>query len=689
MQPETQQEEKASEERPLFNMKAFSIVFHSFCGLWALSLIILTLSGGFDYIRSRLDQRVSFGIRHALGVMKPVDPRIKIFVIDDATLAWNNSSPDFAMKDWALLLENFSKSEPKVILIDKIFGANALADESKKEEVTRALKTISNLKTPVYIGVFPRKTPLKYRDKVFLDHTYDLSNYLKPDAPLNPTPSKAAPFVPHHFKYVYGPNKVFRGVFKGVSHIVYDNKAVPSIYPVIAVDGKHFMPHLALRAADSLYFEDGALEINGKKVPTDKNGLVQINHRHPSAFRPIMLKGPMKRARKKIPEKFISKGDVVFIVPAFYTGNADMHEGGPFGEIPGGYIIAEIIDSLLTERWLSVFEYEIALILLLSLLGAFVGAKSHPLSFWFTLFGILAGLFILFNYLFVYHDIVVPWSIPLAAFFGVALGQYAVKILAGEVKRGELQQNFLKEKVKRQKEEGEKKILQEHLKLGKTVQEMLLPKKTAGFFGNIDYKMRYEPAQQMSGDWLYYWDYSEKEKRIFIGDVVGKGPPAALPVAVIISTFREAQEANLSCQETIKLINNRVLFHFATKVTSTLAGVSLFEDRKVEFYNAGSPGWFLVQKDGISFINLRSSPLGLKENNLGACDSKTLDSKAMFFTFTDGYMEGARAAKRLMHFIKKQDFDALSHDKIHNGLLKTGQGHRLEDDMTMVSVKMG
>ena len=44
--------------------------------------------------------------------------------------------------------------------------------------------------------------------------------------------------------------------------------------------------------------------------------------------------------------------------------------------------------------------------------------------------------------------------------------------------------------------------------------------------------IKYRPAQEMSGDWIYVWK-KENERRFIIGDVVGKGPSAAIPVAVI------------------------------------------------------------------------------------------------------------------------------------------------------------
>ena len=580
-----------------------------------------------------------------------------------------------------------------MILIDKRFAANPYLSTEGKDEIDRIIDRFKKIDVPIFVGGIKRAEP---EEKA----TYRLPESFRKKYLMDGAEQDESP--PSQWKGSFlGPNEHIRGVFN-LSHITYKS-GDQVVYPHIEVEHDKVVPHLSLSAAESIKYKNDDLYINGKRVPLSSRGGALINYRDPRwkdcfvkagskrtcIFDVKSLKFYVDRARRGVEEKRINADDIVFIVPGYFTGTSDIHEGGPFGEIHGGLIVATMIDSVLNGNWLTPFlDYTTHLIILLSVWGWFVGHKSNTQSFWFLLVGHLVFFFVLVMYLFSYHSIVISWVFPLAAFFGVALSNYGVKMLSGEISRLELRKRLFQEKVRRQHEESQKKILEERLFLGKTVQEMLLPKRQQGVFNNMDYKMRYEPSQQMSGDWLYYWEFSDTEKRIFIGDVVGKGPPAALPVAVIISTFKEAESSKLSVADTISLLNHRVLEHFDTKVTSTLAAVVLHKDKCVNFVNAGSPGWFLVFDDEVSHLSLRSSPLGLKPDNRGVEHSIEIDRNAMLFTYTDGYMEGARASKRLISYIKKQGYSSLSHDSLHQGLLEIGEGFRLEDDMTMVSVKV-
>lgn len=681
---------QSSESRGLLSLFLFM-----FAGFFAIGMVFLTESSDLEYIKSRLDQRVLFNLRQKIIGSVPIDERIKIFVIDDATLSWNNNNPDFELEEWVILLENLAQNNPKVILIDKIFGANADVMANDSGSVQMLLERLKAIEVPIYIGAFPMQQKIHHRYMVHLkESSHDLPQFLPPSFKDASTLKELNEDMPK--RYIYGPSQSFEDVFKGLGHISYEQKGVPSIFPffIAMQEPRLVVPHLSLRVADKLYFDGKNLFVNDQEVPLDSKGRIYLNHRkwqtvegEKAVFNPKRLIGPIERAKKKETERFVNDGDIVFIIPGFYTGGTDIHEGGPFGEIPGGLIIASMIDSVLTGNWIHYIDQDIIFILLFACAGALLGSFAGPLMFWIIFAGIIIGFCITAISLFCFYNTVIPWSLPLLTFIGTSLTLYAENISRRELKRIRLEREFFKEKALRVQEESQKKILEERLSLGKAVQDMLLPSKLVGQIGPFNYQMRYHPSQQMSGDWLFFWDVSPHEKRILIGDVVGKGPSAALPVAMIIASLKEAKEKKLSFADSIQLINDRMVEQFQCNVTSTLAGVALFEDHSLQFANAGSPGWFIMEGNRPRYLNLRSSPLGLNLGNQGVHITIRLSGDIMFFTYTDGYMEGSRAAHRLLKVLKTYDFEDIDHNVLHESMLIAGEGLRLEDDMTMVSIR--
>ena len=379
---------------------------------------------------------------------------------------------------------------------------------------------------------------------------------------------------------------------------------------------------------------------------------------------------------------------MVLIIPGFFTGNTDFHEGGPFGLIPGGFILAAVIDGVLNNQWLASWDIDIPLTILFCIIGFFTGKYGKAVSFWVTTIGISFTMFSLAMYMFAWHDIIIPWLVPIIGYLGSGLIRFAYKTLEGELHKFMLERDYYEEKSKRLEEENKKVALQQSLALGKVVQDLLLPAKLHGQFDRYYFEMKYTPSQVMGGDWIYVWDVGKEERRIIIGDVMGKGPSAAIPVAVIIGVIKGAQLENLSLTDTISRINKRLIDLFGGQITSTMAVAILKNDGNVTFYNAGSPGWYIYGKEiEARFIPLRSNPLGLTSDLVPSKTTIKIEQPLVCFTFTDGYMEGSRAARKLLTKLNKKGLFDDGSQVLHDILMDSGIGHRLEDDRSMLAIK--
>jgi hypothetical protein len=658
---------------------------------WLFWVLLLQLMIGretvYESIETYAANPVLFHVRDKLGKTPGLSPRLKILALDDGTIDFLKK-PELSVHDLSLLLGNIAQKKPRAIILDKVFS---LVPEKTNEEDLERLRQIKD--ASIYTGSWINPAPIKLRSPLELEEEkYGPTRWLKPGA--------AWEDVLRHLRndsdsrgkngndgFIYAYEKAFQGAFTGVGHLRINTSS--SVQPFILYKSHYLLPHLALYAADSI--EVGRhLEINGQKVPVRGNGSAYVNHRPLSSFYEVAhmrsLQHALKRARDGRTESWIQEGDVVLILFDFFTGGTNFIEGAPFGALPNGLLVSTLVDSVLENRWLTPMGSLPWLIFLGTILGTAIARYTGPMQYWAFLFIMAALWFTLVNYLFSYHSIILPWVLPLIGMLGGGIIQYIYNRLGSEWRVMEVENQYLQERARRLEEEKAKVQFAERLNLGRAVQEILLPSQKEQAFGSFTVSMSYLPAQEMSGDWIYLWEAGENERRVFLGDVVGKGPSAAIPVAVIIGILGECQGLGMSIHETLQRVNRRLLELFDKQISSSVTAIAMHRDGHVELFNAGSPGWFLREGGHARYIPLRSSALGVTEENLIAREELHPASDTILFTFTDGYMEGSRAFKRLIQRVDQMELGPVVIEGLQNILDEVGKGFRLEDDRSLLLI---
>ncbi len=225
----------------------------------------------------------------------------------------------------------------------------------------------------------------------------------------------------------------------------------------------------------------------------------------------------------------------------------------------------------------------------------------------------------------------------------------------------------------------------ERMELAQSVQRMLLPREFSGQNKNIDYQFFYEPAEKMSGDWFHCWD-SPQATHLLMGDVVGKGPQAALTVSVVASIVNECKIEGKEIDECIEKINKHLIAFFNRTITTTLTVVSLRQDRRIELINAGTIGWMTMIGDKVEYHPLRSGILGHRETlNLGRVVLEVGDDFTLM-TFTDGVLEGSRALKNLRQKLLAEKSRHPSFEGLFRLVVSCGLSSVLVDDKTLLVV---
>ena len=647
-------------------------VFH------ALSLIFIVLIYGVlaspisNHIKTRISLPILFNSREIINKPQAITEKLKIFAIDDSTFSFLGG-PRLSTEDLHLLLKNISDKKPKVILIDGLLSDRP-ADSDKQ-----FLNMIRKEQMPVYTGAYPSSTDIPHRHLLKLNKSsYTLKHY----GVLN---KAQRPLLTSRKKWkIYGYESSYEGVFKGVGHLTYNNDGTVS--PFYLINPKQVLPHISLYAANTVKFEDKHLKIDGFEVPVTKTGSVPINHRPPIEFykKTKSLRHMVQRARQGIPEKNVQEGDVVLLIFGFATGNTDFHENSPFGEIPGALMIANMINDIVTGSWITKYEIEPWLILFFSILGIIVGINARPRMFWPALLlvcGLTQGLVC---YLFAFHSIQIPWILPLLAFIGTSSIHFAHVLVQSEIKMVEVEKNYYRQRALRLEEQHEKAVLEENLELGRAVQKLLLPKEMGGNFKSFIYQMKYTPHLKMAGDWFFTWEVSKHERRILIGDVMGKGASAAIPVAVIIGILKDCQSDNIPLDKAVDILNQRLIDIFDYYITSTLSAITLYSGGKVELLNAGGTGWYKIENGALDVFLLRSNPLGMSKNFSPSKTTASIEPSSIFFTFTDGYAEGSREVKKLSKRFRKFSHFQKDISFIHSHLQTVKE--EADDDKSLLTI---
>ena len=149
------------------------------------------------------------------------------------------------------------------------------------------------------------------------------------------------------------------------------------------------------------------------------------------------------------------------------------------------------------------------------------------------------------------------------------------------------------------------------MEIARSVQQKLLPDRALKLDG-FTIEARFEPAQQVGGDYYDFFPLGANELAFVLADVSGKGVPAALLMANLQALFR-GQEPGLLRQPAALLHRINRLFYEATE-RSRFATVfyGCYRDGALHWANCGHPAATLQRASGASeFCAPTATVLGL------------------------------------------------------------------------------
>lgn len=243
----------------------------------------------------------------------------------------------------------------------------------------------------------------------------------------------------------------------------------------------------------------------------------------------------------------------------------------------------------------------------------------------------------------------------------------------------------------------DKQRMEEDLKIARLIQKNILPKKYPIMEG-VEFWARNIPAAGISGD---FYDFIELEKGrigVVIGDICGKGIPAALFMAKTISDLRLVASIHKRLNKAMNAINNILVESTTMGLFVTLFYLMLDTKKKTLTYvNAGHPAPLLRHHSGkVELLeSKRGLPLGIFSDF--SYEEKEIELKDgdILFLYTDGLSEakgekGKRfSADKLYKLVKEgpEDVAALG-ERIFQKIKSFSLTGPLSDDLTAISIKV-
>ena len=211
------------------------------------------------------------------------------------------------------------------------------------------------------------------------------------------------------------------------------------------------------------------------------------------------------------------------------------------------------------------------------------------------------------------------------------------------------------------------------------LQRVLIPEELPYVLG-YEVTSAYRPAQEVGGDFFQLIPQGGGSALLVVGDVSGKGLPAAMAVSLIVGTIRTLAEQLPSPSEMLAGINRRLTGKLHGGFVTCLV-VFLDVDGSLLLASAGHPGPYL---NGRELILSPALPLGLSLETEFEETSAMLQIGDHLTLFSDGLLEARSHAGELFGFdrIAAITKGCASASDLADAATAFGQ----EDDITVVTV---
>lgn len=492
---------------------------------------------------------------------------------------------------------------------------------------------------------------------------------------------------------------LFAGSAKGVGFVNVkpdeDGKR-RKIYPAIVSQGKEYL-HLSLRVAADTFgapssgthvSRDGrAFEIGGLRLPLDENGFFLVNYaarwhqgfKHYSYADVLYATEQLAEGQTPIIDVSALKDKICFVgLSALGSHDTSPIPLQPVYPMMGLY--ANVLNSVLTRDFVVRADrfFNLAALILGALWIFVVSSRFRPIVALASAAGSLvafsAAAVALFSWFGFWMDLFYPAAVFMLIYAAATLSRALF-----EMKKRELIEN--------------------ELRIASTIQQSFLPQSLPKEKG-IEFAVYMKPAKQVGGDLYAFIPLGEGRVGVMLGDVSGKGTPAALFMAKVVSEFKYSARDRLDPAAVLVALNDSIASESTGGLFVTLVYL-IFDvpNRKFIFSNAGHLPVVTVRAYGASdLLSIEEGmPIGVLPGASYANFECALENGQCFALYSDGVSEardkrkreyGIEALQKRISTLRSQSAQDVLDKTVSDLQRFTGRAEQ-HDDITLLVAKTG
>jgi len=432
----------------------------------------------------------------------------------------------------------------------------------------------------------------------------------------------------------------------GLINVPPDSDGVTRSVPLVIQAGGKPRPGFALEIArngldaESIAVAGSRVRLNGRSIPIDRHGRMRFHFGAFPADKIVSAASVLGNAKHLKPDAFAGKPVLIGISA---DGSSDIAATPLAAEEFGSLVQAQAVDAILRGGWLDrpawveVAEWAAAALLaLLALANALFGRRyriflsalflSVPIASWLA----FSNASLLF-------DPARPLLVGGGAVAGVAMGLFAM----ARIDRERLRDALVQERIVAAETEGE-------LQAARAIQLGMVPPRARlrNFDLRIDLDALLEPAKSVGGDFYDAIKIGDDQLGFAIGDVTGKGVPAALFMAMSKALTSAALSRMQADPATMASAINAELLKDNSEAMSVamLLGILDLNTGVVRMACAGNEDPLVIAADGsVTRVRLEGGPPFCVADLPYPLETLTLKPGDTLLLITDGVTEAQNA----------------------------------------------
>lgn len=221
----------------------------------------------------------------------------------------------------------------------------------------------------------------------------------------------------------------------------------------------------------------------------------------------------------------------------------------------------------------------------------------------------------------------------------------------------------------------------------------------------MQFDVLYKPLERLSGDFYDFFEVSENELAIVVGDVSGHGIGAALAMSMIKKCLKIHGQRLGSPGETLRVTNSDIHGELERGTFCTIFyGLLNTQDRKLTFARAGHSPLILYnanREPQLAVVETKGLAVGIDK---GKAFNRVLEEKELplqdgdvLLQYTDGLVESANkkgeefGMERICHAVERYSAHEAKHllQMLEVSLGEHCDGVPIDDDLTLFCLKVG